>query len=141
VADSGHAAGKRLLDYGRFTEAGAQAACILVEAGQHWEPETVTQTRLTVQALLSLAGMAPPCPPPTPPRFAEVTDVITARTHRFCFTQNFKGGDVIASAGTVIAYDGDETICTPYDACMLVMPSLRASLGHTAVRLARVCRV
>jgi hypothetical protein len=33
--------------------------------------------------------------------------------------------------------DGDTEIRTPHDDCLLVMPSLRPSRGHTAVRLAR----
>jgi hypothetical protein len=37
----------------------------------------------------------------------------------------------------VIAHDGDQPIRTPHDDCLLVMPSLRPSRGHTAVRLAR----
>ena len=37
----------------------------------------------------------------------------------------------------LIALDGETEIRTPYDNCLLVMPSLRPSRGHTAVRLAR----
>jgi len=138
VADPGHAGGKRLLDYGRFIESGSHAACILAEAGQHWEQDTVTQTRATVDALLAYTRMAPGPLPSTQPHFATVTDVITARTHRFTFTQDFVGGTIIPAAHTVIAHDGENEISTPYDDCMLVMPSLRASRGHTAVRLARL---
>jgi succinylglutamate desuccinylase len=135
IADHGHAGGKRLIEYGRFSEAPA----ILAEAGQHWEPTALTQTRATVQALLRHTGMlmAPP-PPPSPVTFAQVTHTITARTNRFVFLRNFKGGEIIPSAGTLIAHDGDAEIRTPYDNCMLVMPSLRVSHSHTAVRLARV---
>ena len=49
-----------------------------------------------------------------------------------------KGGDVIAQAGTLIARDGGVEIRTPHADCLLVMPSLRPSRGHTAVRLARL---
>ncbi len=38
---------------------------------------------------------------------------------------------------TLIALDGNTEIRTPHDDCLLVMPSLRPSRGHTAVRLAR----
>ena len=38
---------------------------------------------------------------------------------------------------TVIAVDGSTEIRTPYDDCLLVMPSLRPGRGHTAVRLAK----
>jgi hypothetical protein len=44
---------------------------------------------------------------------------------------------VILRRNTVIAVDGETPIRTPHDNCLLVMPSLRPSRGHTAVRLAR----
>jgi len=138
IADQGHAGGKRLIDYGRFTEAASTAACILVEAGQHWEPGAVRQMRATIAALLAHTGQAAPTAPPPAPRFAEVTHVVTAKTNRFTFTEHFRGGDIIPLHHTLIAHDGDETIHTPYDNCLLVMPSLRPSRGHTAVRLAMV---
>ena len=40
-------------------------------------------------------------------------------------------------AGTVIAYDGTRPIRTPYDDCVLIMPSRRLAPGLTAVRLGR----
>ncbi len=64
--------------------------------------------------------------------------VVTAKTNRFTFTRPFRGGEVVARAGTIIAHDGETEITTPFDDCLLVMPSLRPSRGHTAVRLARV---
>ncbi len=135
IADSGHASGKRLIDYGRFTEATA----ILAEAGQHWEPAALNQTRATVRALLRQTGMIlPPPAPPGPATFAQVTHTLTARTNRFVFLKSFQGGEIIPAANTLIAHDGEAEIRTPYDHCMLVMPSLRVSLGHTAVRLARM---
>jgi predicted deacylase len=138
IADQGHAGGKRLIDYGRFTEAGGRAAAILVEAGQHWEAPGIAQSRATVMALLAHAGMAPPVPAAPAPLLAEVTATITARTNRFVFTQPYRGGEVVAQADTLIAHDGDDEIRTPHENCLLVMPSLRAARGHTAVRLAKV---
>jgi succinylglutamate desuccinylase len=139
VADQGHAGGKRLIDYGRFTEPTCPAACILVEAGQHWETATVTQMRATVSALLHHTGQIPAVPPPTPqpPSYAEVTHIITARTNRFVFERNFRGGECIPHANTLIAHDGDTEIYTPYDNCLLIMPSHKPSNGHTAIRLAK----
>jgi succinylglutamate desuccinylase len=139
IADQGHAGGKRLLDYGRFSEAGGHAACILVEAGQHWEAAAVTQMRATILALLQQTGLSTaPAQPAGKPRFAEVTQLVTALTNRFVFVQNFRGGDIIPEAGTLIAHDGDTEIRTPHDNCLLVMPSLKPSRGHTAIRLAMV---
>ncbi len=144
VADAGHVSGRRLIDYGRFAEPHAGPAAVLVEAGQHWEPESVTITLQTVAGLLRHAGMVgyehpllPPAPRPRAPRFARVTRAVTAGTASFAFTQAFQGGEVVAHADTLIAIDGDTQIRTPHDDCLLVMPSLRPSRGHTAVRLAR----
>jgi predicted deacylase len=139
IADQGHAGGKRLIDYGRFTEAASHAACILVEAGQHWEKAAVRQMRETVLSLLGHAGLAdvPPAAAAAP-CFAEVTQVVTAMTNRFVFTRNLRGGEMIAEAGTLLAHDGETEIRTPHDDCLLVMPSLKPSRGHTAIRLAKL---
>ncbi|HUM08055.1 MAG TPA: succinylglutamate desuccinylase/aspartoacylase family protein [Acidocella sp.] len=139
VADAGHKGGKRLIDYGRFTEGAVQkAACVLVEAGQHWEAKAVTQSRATIASLLRHAGMAKGMATPPHPRLAQVVRTITARTNRFVFAQDFRGGEIIQAAGTIIAHDGDEAIITPEDNMMLVMPSLKVAHGHTAVRLAKL---
>jgi succinylglutamate desuccinylase len=139
VADQGHAGGKRLIDYARFTEPACVAACILVEAGQHWETATLTQMRATISALLHYTGQIPAAPrlAPKPPSYAEVTHTITARTNRFVFERNFRGGERIPYANTLIAHDGDTEIYTPYDNCLLIMPSHKPSNGHTAIRLAK----
>ena len=137
VADHGHATGPRLIDYPRFTGAGDAAAC-LVEAGQHWQQPTVDVMRRCVAALLAHAGMAPPTEAAAAnPRCAEVTVAVTASTNGFTFLQPYRGGDVIAERNTLIALDGGTEIRTPHDDTLLVMPSLRASRGHTAVRMAR----
>jgi succinylglutamate desuccinylase len=139
IADSGHVGGKRLIDYGRFTEGAEQnAACVLVEAGQHWQPAAVAQCRATLRSLLRHAGMLDAPPPEHPPSFAQVVQTITARSNRFSFVRPFRGGEIVHRAGTVIAHDGEEKVVTPEDNMMLVMPSLRVSHGQTAVRLARV---
>jgi hypothetical protein len=44
---------------------------------------------------------------------------------------------VIPRAGTVIAYDAGKEIRTPYDDCVLIMPTRRLVRGQTAVRLGR----
>ena len=78
-----------------------------------------------------------PHPPPQQQRYAEVTMAISAGSSNFAFVQPYRGGDVIPRRNTVIAVDGEAPIRTPHDNCLLVMPSLRPSRGHTAVRLAR----
>jgi len=137
VTDHGHVAGRRLIDYGQFVEAGTTAAAILVEAGQHWEMATVQTMLDTVLGLLAATGLAPPRAARSRSRCAEVTQVVTATSGAFTFTQAFQGGDIVHRRHTLIATDGTLEIRTPHDECLLVMPSLRPSRGHTAVRLAR----
>ena len=141
VADHGHVSGPRLIDYAPFTGPGP-AAAVLVEAGQHWEAQTVSVARASVDGLLAKAGIVPASrPSDVPPprvRLAEVTVAVTAATSAFAFLRPFRGGEVIPERNTLIALDGTAEIRTPHDDCMLVMPSLRPSRGHTAVRLARL---
>ncbi len=142
IADGGHLNGRRIIDYPRFTDPAASAQAVLVEAGQHWSVDTVETTRRSVSTLLGMTGMIPAERPtdPAQPRFAAVTAAITAVTAGFAFVRAFRGGEVIARRNTIIALDGEAEIRTPYDNCLLVMPSLRPSRGHTAVRLARLER-
>jgi predicted deacylase len=140
VADHGHVGGKRIIDYPRFTE--RDRAANLVEAGQHWQPDAVAMSLACIAGLLHHLGMATDTLPPpavgrVPQRFATVTEVVTAATSSFAFVQSFRGGDIVAQRHTLIALDGEREVRTPHDDCMLVMPSLRPSRGHTAVRLAR----
>ena len=139
VADRGHVSGARLIDYAPFTDPAHPARACLVEAGQHWEVPTVGVVEACIAGLLRHVGMAPAddAAPPAPPRCAEVTVAVTAATGAFAFLQSFRGGDVIPRRDTLIALDGATEIRTPHDDCLLVMPSLRPSRGHTAVRLAR----
>ncbi len=137
VADHGHVAGRRLIDYGPFVDPGRGPTAILVEAGQHWESATVQTMLDTVLGVLAATGLAPPRAARGRSRCAEVTQVVTASSGAFSFTQAFQGGDVVHRRHTLIATDGSLEIRTPHDECLLVMPSLRPSRGHTAVRLAR----
>lgn len=146
VADEGHASGRRIIDYDRFVNPDSSAAAVLVEAGQHWEPDTVETAMASVTGLLRYLGMDPARPAANAGqqrrgrRFAAVTEVVTATTAQFAFVQPFRGGQVIRERNTLIALDGAAEIRTPHDDCLLVMPSLRPSRGHTAVRLARLIR-
>ncbi|MGC8475432.1 MAG: peptidase M14 [Acetobacteraceae bacterium] len=142
VADAGHPGGLRLIDYPRFAAPDGGPTALLLEAGPHWRAPTLDTTEAVVSAFLrhlgvvDPAGAAPPAPA-VPPRLAEVTHAITPATTGFAFVQPWRSGTVLARRNTVIAFDGPTEIRTPYDECLLVMPSLRASRGHVAVRLAR----
>jgi predicted deacylase len=143
VADHGHVNGRRLIDYPRFSAAETPYAGCLVEAGQHWEQTTVDTMMASVAGLLRHLDIVgpdaplPPAPSALPTRVATVTTAVTAMTSNFAFVQTYRGGDIISRRDTLIAMDGETEIRTPHDNCLLVMPSLRPSRGHTAVRLGR----
>jgi predicted deacylase len=140
VADHGHASGRRMIDFARFTDPAMTAAAVLVEAGQHWESATVDCMTHAIDGLLSACGLVATAsgnPARQNGRCAEVTLTVTATTGGFSFVKPFRGGDVVPRRDTLIATDGSTEIRTPYDDCVLIMPSLYPSRGHTAVRLAR----
>lgn len=145
VVDSGHAAGRRMRDYGDFGDAASPRNALLVECGQHWAKSTVsvaietTLRFLVATGAIDAADAVPHLPPGTPPaqRVVEVTDAVTVATPSFAFVQDYHGLEVIARAGTVIARDGAAEVTTPYDDCVLIMPSKRLAPGQTAVRLGR----
>ena len=120
---------------------------LLLEAGQHWDPAAERIARdVTMRFLASAGAIAPervvagwtiPAPRSLPP--VHVTHRIVARSADFEFLGHWRGGELIARAGTPIARDGAEVIRTPYDDCVLVMPSLRQlAPGVTTVRLGRL---
>jgi predicted deacylase len=144
VLDEGHAAGRRMRDYTAFSDPASPKAAVLVECGQHWEKASATVATETTLRFLKAFDMLDaaalrhlPDAPPPPQRVIEVTEAITVKNDRFEFTERFIGLEVIPHAGTVIGSDGDRPVTTPYDACVLIMPSRRLTRGQTAVRLGR----
>ena len=142
VLDAGHAAGRRMRDYGRFGDPESPGGALLVECGQHWAATSVTVAWRTLVRFLVAAGVAEPdrfdpveCAPQT---VIEVTHPVTVRTNEFRFTRTYLGMEVIEEAGTVIGLDGADEVRTPYDRCVLIMPSRRLGRGQTAVRLGRI---
>ena len=149
IIDSGHADGVRLRDHGEFSDPDGQRIALLLEAGQHWQMSSIHTARDTLMRFLVHAGcLAKADVLPgwlrldrTPPAPVQVTDRVVAQSMDFGFTSDFTGGEVIAKAGTVIAVDAGQSITTPYDNCMLVMPSVRQLRpGVTTVRLGKVLK-
>lgn len=146
VLDHGHAAGRRMRDYAQFDDPASPQAALLVECGQHWlKPSAALAGEACLRFLQAfelvdsawLARHLPATPPP-PQRLIEVTEAVTVATDRFRFRDSYCGLEIIAEAGTVIAWDGELPIATPYDDCVLIMPSRRLARGQTAVRLGRI---
>ena len=144
VSDAGHAAGRRMRDYLGFAEEASPRNALLIECGQHWEAgsrEVAIET--AYRFLRHLEAIAPEVAEPyvsepaPDQKFIEVAEPVTIETDEFRFAKNYRGLEVIAKAGTVIGYDGDKEITTPFDDCVLIMPSRRLNKGDSAVRLGR----
>ncbi len=146
VADAGHAAGKRMRDFEDFGNPSSAKKALLYEAGQHWEavsgPRSV-EIALRFLHMLDIVDAtigeeflkSRPCPDQQ--RVIQVTGPVTIASDEFSFAQDFKGMEVLPDAGTLIGQDGDLPVVTPYDDCVLIMPSRRLWKGQTAVRLGR----
>lgn len=144
VCDSGHAAGRRMRDYAAFGDAAVASNALLVECGQHWAQHSVTVARETTLRFLARYGIIDAerepfryAENPQPQKMVEVTHPVTIETELFRFARPFTGLEVIEQAGTLIGWDGGREVRTPYDHCVLVMPSKRLYRGQTAVRLGR----
>jgi hypothetical protein len=75
--------------------------------------------------------------PPEPQRVIEVTTTVTITSDMFRFAQPVHGLQSIPKMGTVYAMDGNTQVRTPYDDCVLIMPTRRPKKGETAVRIGR----
>ena len=154
LLDTGHPAGLRMMERGGFGDPASPKCAVLIECGQHWEKSSVdvaidtTLRFLAVTGTLDDAYVAPRLrvKPPAVQRVVRVTEPVVAKSMAFRFAADYRGLEVIPTAGTPIAYDdepgsdsGGETVWrTPYDDCVLVMPSLKHKKpGTTMVRLGR----
>lgn len=146
VADTGHRFGRRLRDFGAFADPASPKTAVLVESGQHWKRSSIGVAIASCRAFLAALDVVDaealdalgPLPDLGPALEIEVSDTVTVEHGPFRFVEDFTGLEVIASAGTTIAHDGDVPVRTPYDHCVLVMPVQRLAPGLTAVRLGRV---
>jgi len=148
VRDRGHAAGMRMRDYGAFGDPKSAKTALLIETGQHWRASSVAVAKDVTARFLAESGIveAADLPagwkqPATPAqRVVQVTHAIATKRGNFKPARRFEGQEVIATAGTVLGHDEGEAITTPYDNCVLVMPSINRPLraGVTVVRLGRL---
>jgi predicted deacylase len=148
IRDAGHAAGMRMRDYGGFGDPKSPKNALLIETGQHWRASSVVVAKDVAVRFLAESGIvdAGDLPvgwrQPSPPaqRVVEVTHAVATRRGNFKAARHFEGQEVIAKAGTLLGHDDDEPVTTPYDKCVLVMPSSNRPLrpGVTVVRLGRL---
>ena len=145
VSDSGHKSGRRMRDYEGFANPQSQKNALLIECGQHWE---VSSSELAITAawrflsLLEVISEETAAPhllvkSAVKQKFVEVSDPYTIKTDSFHFVEKYVGLEVIPTSGTIIGYDGDIPVKTPYDNCVLIMPSRRQLPGDTAIRFGK----
>jgi predicted deacylase len=146
IADAGHANGTRLIDFAAFGDAGDPRTAILLEAGEHWRLATAETAYAVLVRFLEITGALTaetarrlaPAPRLEPQVFVEVTQAVTVDDDRFRLARDFAGLEILPAAGTPIAETGAGPVVTPYDDCVLVMPTRRLQVGLTAVRLGRI---
>jgi len=147
ICDEGHPEGRRMRDYEGFGDESSPKNALLIECGQHWERSAVTVARDCTARFLLLAGVVDEsdlpsgwlAPLPHEMRVVRVTEPVVANSMDFRFAQPYTGLEEFEKAGAVIGWSDGTPVTTPYDDCILVMPSLRQLRpGVTVVRLGRV---
>lgn len=150
IIDAGHANSKRMRDYAAFGDPASSKNALLIETGQHFSSRSKDVAMDAACRFLMATGvlqseelssfMLPAAP--TPQRFFRVTDAVVADSYDFEFADDYRGMEIIPKAGSVIAHDKEAKIVTPYDNCVIIMPSLRhLGPGVTVMRLARLVEV
>lgn len=146
VLDTGHPAGLRMIERGGFSDPKSPKSAVLIECGQHWEKSAADVAIDTALRFLLVTGSLDESfvkprlriAPPAGQKVIRVTEPVVAKSMRFRFSGPYRGLEVIPRKDTVVATDGDAVWRTPYDDCVLVMPSMRhLKPGTTMVRLGR----
>ena len=134
MCDAGHAAGPRMRDYGGFGDPASPKTALLIECGQHWERRAAeVATDVMLRFLI-----APETSPATTSRrsaarFRRASASAHDRGHRggddhrrrLRFVEDFRGLEVLREKGSLIGRDAAREVRTPYDNCVLIMPSRR----------------
>ncbi|QJC56949.1 hypothetical protein HC248_02260 [Polaromonas vacuolata] len=152
VVDAGHKDGVRMRDYGRFSDLCEDSdngtRSLLIECGFHGEKSSRTVAQdicvrfLQESKVISAETLVQLLPEWRQADAAQqwaldVTGAVVCKSENFRFDQPYQGLEMIAQAGTVIGWNESEAVTTPYDNCVLVMPSTRqAKAGVTVVRFA-----
>lgn len=152
VVDEGHADGVRMRDFGPFgLPDGAPGAgrALLVECGFHGDLAALAVARdacarfLCVSGAVDAQAVQARLPgwrslPEVEPQVLAVEGAAVARGRHVEFFVPLSSVIHVPEAGTLVADNAGEEVRTPFDDCVLVMPSARqARAGVTVVRFAR----
>lgn len=147
VSDEGHPEGRRMMDYGGFDDSSSTKNALAVECGHHWDPSSIVVAKDTAARFLVMTGAinvedVPQgwfVPLPETLRIIRVTEPVVATSMDFRFADRYTGLETFEKAGTVIAWQDGKPVVTPYDNCVLVMPSVRQLRpGASVARLGRL---
>lgn len=150
VSDAGHRAGCRLRDHGAYGDAAAsEHFSLLVECGWHGALSSKAVALDMLARFVVGSGCVNAADVPAAwfdvdvgvrrQRIVRVTDAVTvAAGPPPRFVQPWACGDIVDSAGTLLGWNGGEPFHTPYERCVLIMPTLiHATPGATLMRLGR----
>jgi predicted deacylase len=146
LVDTGHPAGLRMIERNAFNDPASPKAAVLIECGQHWEKSAAEVAIDVALRFLKVSGAVDPSwcearlrlAPPPAQRVIRVTEPVVAKTMGFRFARDFGGLEVLPERGTLVATDSATEWRTPYDDCVMVMPSMaHLKPGTTMVRLGR----
>lgn len=146
IMDAGHKDGTRMRDFAQFGDPQSSALALLIECGYHGDPSSIDTARNVVAHFLLESGAVAAADLPDhwaltakgPQTVLRVTAPVVATSSSLSFSEPYQGMECIARAGTQIGQDNGQPIVTPYDNCVLVMPSLRQlKVGVTVVRFAQ----
>jgi predicted deacylase len=147
LTDTGHPAGLRMIERGGFGDPTSPRTAVLIEAGQHWQASSEGVAKDTLVRFLGLTGAMSATwvaqhvaqALPAKQQWIQVTEPVVAQTMAFDFSRKWRGLELVPKAGTLVAQDGDKQWLTPYDNCVMVMPSMaHLKPGTTMVRLGRI---
>ncbi|MCX7153389.1 MAG: succinylglutamate desuccinylase/aspartoacylase family protein [Proteobacteria bacterium] len=137
----------RMRDHVGFDDEASQKNALRVEWVLHWEAASASVAiDTTLRFLLHYGVVSQEFAAPhldatatnQAQKVVEVTEAVTIATDAFRFVRPWLGMEVLPEAGTLLGHDGANEVRTPYDRCVLIMPSLRLRKGQTAVRLGRI---
>lgn len=147
VVDAGHADGCRLSDYSEFDNPDSSKNALLIECGQHWEASSVSVAKSSAAKFLLASEILDHSDLPSgwtqktsnPPRVINVTEAVVAQSMDFTFAGSYTGLESFDKKDTIIGWNDGIPVKTPYDNCVLVMPSLRQlKPGVTVVRFGQI---
>jgi len=147
ISDAGHSNGTRMRDYEDFIRPESPKNALLIECGTHWKQKSADLAIQSVYKLLhefdmisdELAALFGPKEADLIDQiFVEVSGPYTVQSDNFKYASTYHGMEVVEKAGTVYGHDGDTPVATPYDNCVMVMPSLNIKKGESSVRYGRI---